>query len=129
MIEVVNIRDYIVDGKVVLPPHAVYIGRAAPRYGLKKSPLANPYPVGQKYGKPPQKRTLEESLALYAAHLAGALWTGVDGDGKRYPTTLRVEVDRLRALHKEHGKLLLACWCKPKACHGDVIKEVLEAEE
>lgn len=36
------------------------------------------------------------------------------------------ELDKLYHFYKEHGKLNLCCWCAPKKCHGDVIKEYLE---
>lgn len=115
-------------------PWMVYVGRRSNRRGLKRSPLANPWPVGQKYGKPPVKRTLEESLALYRPHLMGAMNVGVDGDGKRYPTTLRIEVDRLLAMAKA-GPLTLVCWCEdwdgegeaPGLCHAEIVREKLLA--
>jgi len=31
-------------------------------------------------------------------------------------------------LHTLRGKTL-GCWCKPKACHGDVLVELIEEEE
>jgi len=31
----------------------------------------------------------------------------------------------LKELEKLRGKIL-GCWCKPKACHGDVIIELLD---
>ena len=45
-ITVANAHDFLVDGKVELPPNAVYVGRAVKRYGLKPSVLGNPYPIG-----------------------------------------------------------------------------------
>lgn len=30
-----------------------------------------------------------------------------------------------RVVHCKKGKIL-ACWCKPAECHGDIIKEYLE---
>lgn len=35
------------------------------------------------------------------------------------------EMNRLYRLAKE-GDLHLGCWCAPRACHGDAIKELLE---
>jgi len=35
------------------------------------------------------------------------------------------ELERLLEIAKQ-GDLYLGCWCSPKSCHGDVIKEVLE---
>jgi hypothetical protein len=31
----------------------------------------------------------------------------------------------LKHLHELKGKVI-ACWCKPKACHGDVLAELVE---
>lgn len=36
------------------------------------------------------------------------------------------EVYRLYEIHKKYGKLELFCWCTPKRCHGDVIKNYIE---
>ena len=36
------------------------------------------------------------------------------------------EIKYLRALHQAGVDLALECFCAPKACHGDVIKELLE---
>lgn len=36
------------------------------------------------------------------------------------------ELTRLYALLKKNGTLELRCWCAPQACHGDVLKRVLE---
>ena len=35
-------------------------------------------------------------------------------------------LNHIRALEKEHGTVYLECFCAPKACHGDVIKEYLD---
>lgn len=36
------------------------------------------------------------------------------------------ELNRLYFLYKEYGELNLYCWCYPKRCHAEVIKEYLE---
>jgi len=36
------------------------------------------------------------------------------------------ELSRLRQIAIEKGELRLQCWCAPKHCHGDVIKEIIE---
>ena len=36
------------------------------------------------------------------------------------------EVSRLAYLHEKYGKLRLFCWCYPKRCHAETIKEFLE---
>ena len=37
------------------------------------------------------------------------------------------ELNRLYLIAKK-GDLNLGCWCAPHACHGDVIKELLESK-
>lgn len=36
------------------------------------------------------------------------------------------EVERLLFLLKKHGKLELFCWCAPKRCHAETIKNYLK---
>lgn len=36
------------------------------------------------------------------------------------------ELNKLYYFYKEHHKLNLCCWCYPKRCHGEVIKEYLD---
>ena len=36
------------------------------------------------------------------------------------------ELLRLKKLYMEHGKLRLFCWCVPKRCHAETIKEYIE---
>lgn len=33
---------------------------------------------------------------------------------------------QLYKLWQENGELTLVCWCKPAACHGDIIQKLLE---
>jgi hypothetical protein len=113
-IRVVNIRDYVRDGRVSLPENAVYIGRAAPRYGLKASPLANPYRIGQWMSRMPMRQmNLDDVIYWYRIWFLSATFG-----------LLIFEKARLFAL-AEKGPLLLVCWCAPKPCHGDVIVEYL----
>lgn len=35
--------------------------------------------------------------------------------------------DLLGAMHELRGKVI-ACWCAPQACHGDVLAELADAE-
>ncbi len=47
---------------------------------------------------------------------------------KRFNTDseFRVEVERLLQLYLSVGKLELFCWCAPKECHSEIIKEHIE---
>ena len=40
-----------------------------------------------------------------------------------------VEIGRLERLHARHGKLRLFCWCAPKRCHAETIRDYLEGLE
>ena len=40
---------------------------------------------------------------------------------------MRKEVERIAELVRSGQDIALACWCAPKACHGDVIKQAVEA--
>ena len=41
-------------------------------------------------------------------------------------TRFTAELERLKKLHVEYGKLRLFCWCAPKRCHAETIKQFLE---
>jgi len=86
-----------------------YIGRP--------SPLGNPY--GWQDGHPEDLRvdTREEAIVCYDMWIQSHLRTGT-------PRVLN-ELDRLAQIALRDGKLTLRCWCSPKPCHGDVIREVL----
>jgi hypothetical protein len=79
----------------------VYIGRP----GV----LGNPYVIGKDGDR-------DEVIEKYREWL----WN-------RYQEKRRVyeELLRLSEIAKKRD-LLLVCWCKPKACHGDVIKRCIE---
>jgi len=133
VIEIANARDLGPPSE--WPEWYVYVGRAAPRKGLKASRLANPHRVGRhcfvpelrngaRYLREVEKASRDEVLAAYRGDLELAV-SGYKTDGAI--PGMRIELARLRALHEKHGKLTLVCWCAPKPCHGDVIKAVLEA--
>jgi len=48
------------------------------------------------------------------------LWKEVKQKGGVYKELLRLKTIA------ESGDLYLICWCKPKPCHGDVVKACLE---
>lgn len=79
----------------------IYIGRRCFNGGwqLPTSKWHNPFPTS--------KYTREESIRLYREYI-------VD------------RPDLLRSLPLLRGKTL-GCWCKPLACHGDVLKELCAA--
>lgn len=82
-------------------PYDVYIGRWNGRYKLPASIWGNPFKVG-KDGTGP------EVLQKYRDYVLGK-------------PELMAKLPELR------GKVL-ACWCKPGPCHGDVLMEMVENE-
>lgn len=82
-------------------PKHVYIGRgmgAWVRGAEQGSPWANPFSA-KKYGR-------EECIKQYRKYILES------------PQLLR-QLETLRGC-------VLGCWCKPEACHGDVLVELLE---
>ena len=45
---------------------------------------------------------------------------------ERFEAYLQTRPDLLARVHELKGKRL-ACWCKPKACHGDVLARLADA--
>lgn len=86
-------------------PAGEYIGRP--------SPLGNPFAIGR-------DGTREEVIAKYSEWLTRAISPGVN-------RAARDEFTRLWRKAKAGEDLTLVCWCAPKACHGDVIKQRLES--
>jgi hypothetical protein len=74
-------------------PYDLYIGRANSRYRLKASKWANPFKVGR-------DGTLNDVLQKYLDHVTHSAL--------------------LNNLEELSGKVL-ACWCKPNGCHGDIL--------
>jgi hypothetical protein len=83
-------------------PFDIYIGRRMAHTDLTESIWANPYRIPQDGGR-------TEVLDKYHAHLLS-------------------RPDLLARLPELRGKVL-ACWCKPYNCHGDILAELADAEE
>lgn len=83
------------------PENYVYIGRNMNMGGwrLPKSKWANPYSVKQ-YGR-------DQVLVMYRDHILQS-------------------PDLLKSLSELEGKIL-ACWCAPEPCHGDILREMFLA--
>jgi hypothetical protein len=88
-------------------PWSVYIGRP--------SPLGNTYSV-EKFGR-------ERCIDLFRKDLQAALLPEDLAYRSEYLSKIKVEFYHLVEIYKQYGKLVLACWCFPKKCHGDAIKE------
>jgi hypothetical protein len=87
----------------------VYIGRANPRHGFSGSPLCNPFHLLTESDRPKVIQDFKENL-----------WSNI-----QMKTPMYYELLRLKELYLEQGILRLACWCAPKACHGDVVKSAI----
>jgi hypothetical protein len=79
----------------LMPEGAVYIGRAERRRRLTGSKWANPYRIKQESER-------AEAVAKYEHE------------------HLPAHPELVAALPELRGKVL-ACWCSPKPCHGDVL--------
>lgn len=79
----------------------LYIGRGNPKHNLPHSKWANPFKIGE-------DGTREEVLVKY------------------YQWILN-QPDLLASL-PELRKKRLACWCSPRGCHGDILRELVRMD-
>lgn len=100
MITVHNKRNFKGEG--------VYIGR--------HSCLGNPYSHLENTKAAYKVRDRDEAVDLYEVWLREQL---------RSNSEIRQEMLKLYNKWQDEGELNLVCWCSPKRCHGDVIKDFL----
>lgn len=82
----------------------IYIGRG--------TPLGNPYPITRTTSR-------TRAIELFRDHALFELKHNPEGE---FAIALRDIKDR-----SDRGQdVLLACSCKPKACHGDILVELIE---
>lgn len=86
-------------------PFDVYIGRG--------SIFGNPMWIGEHIHQKPDPVTREEAIAWFKEYFYARL---------KIDHEYRKQVEALK------GKRL-GCFCKPKACHGDVIAEYLDRDD
>jgi hypothetical protein len=98
MVEVVNVRKCKDFGK---REGDVYIGRAGMDFA--NSPWGNPFPLRHE-----SRRSMV--IDQYRVWVLQELQNG------------RLNLESLKDAKR------LGCWCAPKACHGDVLKELLGAK-
>jgi len=99
---VVNVRDIQAGDKGV-----VYVGRACA--GWRASVLGNPFKLG-----------VDGSREVVIQKYKAWLWAQYKKGGE-----VRREVLRLVEAAKSGQGVVLGCWCKPLACHGDVVKALV----
>ena len=106
MIKVVNKRTHITS------TNDIYIGRG--------SALGNPFTGSHKVEDTKaefQCESREEAIAKYEKWL--------DKKIKQKDPQVRVALNDIY-LKAKNGNVNLVCYCAPKACHGDVIKQIIE---
>lgn len=103
----------VINGKIdgFIGENKIYIGRENKTYGLKESPLANHFIIGEDGSR---NRVIDK----YKGWLRSELLSNTKTD-------VIEEIERLTELAKQ-SDLILTCWCKPLKCHGDFIKGLIE---
>lgn len=96
---VVNIRSLPRD-PADWPADHVYIGRPMPARDLPRNPWGNPFRIDG-------TMTRDEAVGAFAEYL-------------------RTHPRQLGRIAELRGKTLV-CWCKPEACHGDVLAALADA--
>lgn len=87
----------------------VYIGRGMLHRGLEGSPFHNPFRLTDY----PLKDPVDQRFKCLVA-FAQYFYSKIDE-----------EPEFLRQVLNLRGKVL-GCWCKPKACHGDIIAHFVD---
>lgn len=105
-ISVVNVKADM----TIFQHGGIYIGRGNQWKGLAPSPLANRFVIGI-------DGTREVVIEKYEAWLKEKIRSG--------DRNVLDELARLSSIALK-GELVLACWCAPLPCHGDVIKKTIE---
>ena len=102
MINIINKHKYPTKQ---YPPNTIYVGRG--------SPLGNPTPIDATH-------TRNDVCDKYHKDMLNAvtynMLTQVQAD----------ELNKIHALHKAGETVHLACYCYPKRCHAETIKEIIE---
>lgn len=98
MIKVVNLRSYVAArGETVIRVD-------------RSTPLGNPFPLNL--------YTRQESIAKYRRWL----WSKI-----QYQDTQVIDaLNKIVRCALLKDTVILGCWCKPKACHGDVVKACVD---
>lgn len=78
----------------------------------RSSVLGNPFPMRNES----QRNAVCDKYAVYLAIEI------------KKPGKIREEMIRLYRLYKQYRELRLFCWCAPKRCHAETIRQWLNAE-
>ena len=85
----------------------------------RKCILGNPYYLSNKFDDGERAKVCNK-YKKYFNHIILASEQHID---------FMAELNRLKEIHQKYGKLNLFCWCAPKKCHAETIKQYLEREE
>lgn len=94
------------------------VGRGTGEYIGRGSPLGNPFSHQRDTKAQYLVKTRGEAIRCYRDWLAKKV--------EERDRAVLAELRRLYDLAVEEGELTLRCFCVPRACHGEVIKEFLE---
>lgn len=94
-------------------------------------PLSNSIYIGRGsiFGNPYTHKNLDETMAKYQVSSRKiAIESYREYMEEMYKTNpeYRKEIDNLVKMNKEGKDINLICFCKPKSCHGDILKEFIE---
>lgn len=78
------------------------------------SPLGNPFYLADANNDKQRKAVIDSFRAWFIKH--------------KEDLKVKEELDRIRLLH-EKGDVTLICWCSPKPCHAEVIRDFLMGKE
>lgn len=99
-IKIKNKRNWNGDG--------IYVGRP--------SPLSNPFRITENCSR-------EEAIDRYELWLMEAILN--EGVGSIDHVQVITALQNIESYLIEHGECNLICYCSPKPCHADIIKQVL----
>ena len=77
----------------------------------RTSPLGNPWPM--------HRESVRDDVCEHYEQ-----WFKEQVKETRY-TSFKSAIIHLIDTYREHGKLRLFCWCAPKRCHGETIKQYI----
>lgn len=100
MIKLVNVKFGKLGG-------VVYVGRKCGGYG--GSVLGNPFKIGVDGDR-------DEVIRKYKVWL----WNEYKKGG-----SVKDEIDKLVVRYKKGEEIVLGCWCVPKKCHGEIIRNLI----
>ncbi len=123
-ITIANIRD--LGPPAEWEPWQVYVGRKVGRRGLKRSPLANPFRIGRlACDEVPWASRTHATFRLSREDVIESYQTWLEYAAPLETGLVKAELAHLRALLASHGRLTLVCWCAPKPCHAEVVRDWL----